>query len=101
MTDEKTLWDLPDDMLLTGKEVEAATNKTLKLHKLVRARAEGWGPEFIKVGSGLNGRVAYRVGAVREWLESRAVKNTAQIKNIMERDQKAMRRKAERDATGS
>jgi hypothetical protein len=39
---------------------------------LARWRCEGQGPAFVKVGR----RVAYRAGAVRQWLKAREHNNT-------------------------
>ena len=93
MTGPKTLWDLPDEMLLSGKEVHAATNGQLSNSQLVRGRMDGWGPEFVKTGTGINGRVSYRVSDIKKWLDSRRANNTAQVGAIVDRDRAARRAK--------
>lgn len=85
----QTLWDLPDEFLLSSREVEQATNGALTAVQLARSRYQGWGPEFLKTGTGINGRVSYQAGEVKRWLESRRASNTAQAYQIGARDRES------------
>ncbi len=67
-----TLEHLPDELLLSRKDVSA--NFGIPIRYLEVSAVRGDGPPMIKVGSRM---VRYRVGDLREWIESRRVSSTS------------------------
>jgi hypothetical protein len=64
------------DKYLTTQE--AAAEFGLPIGTLIKARAEGNGPKFIKLGSKKNSPLLYHPSDIQEWLDCRTFKSTAE-----------------------
>lgn len=66
------------DKYLTEKE--AAEICGLSRQWFQRARWEGNGPPFVKIGSGRSGAVRYRLSALLQWLADREFLSTSETR---------------------
>jgi predicted DNA-binding transcriptional regulator AlpA len=61
------------------KTSQAAQLLGLSVRTLIRYRASGGGPPFVRCGSGLRGTVRYRREDLEAWLASRTRKSNAEV----------------------
>ena len=64
---------IPEDLLLSRAEVEVRFGLTRRFLEVSAVRGDG--PPFIKI----NRAVRYRVGDLREWIESHRVNSTSEV----------------------